>query len=106
MTATALDRHSDTRSVPLERKLPLLVLGLFTLVLAITLLVSYYEVRNSAMETASERLRGLGQVFGSIVEQQTATRLNLLRRVARDSAVQTAFAAPSRPLSPNAARAL
>ncbi len=94
------------RSVPLERKLPLLVLGLFALVLAATLAVSYYEVRTSAIETAGDRLRGVGQVFGSLVEQQTAGRLNLLRRVARDSAIQKVFRAPDRPLDPSAIRAL
>ncbi len=99
---------ADTRlrSVPLERKLPLLVLGLFALVLAATLAVSYYEVRTSAIETAGDRLRGVGQVFGSLVEQQTAGRLNLLRRVARDTSIQKAFRSPDRPLDQAALRAL
>ena len=84
------------QSLPLERKLPLLNLGLFGLVLAASLSTSYYEIRHSAELSAGERLAGLSQVLGSLVEQQTNARLVLMRRIARDSGVQRALRAPDR----------
>lgn len=93
-------------TLPLERKLPLVVLTLFSLVLAITLLVSYYEVRRAALDTANERVSGLGQAFGSIVEQQINGRLNVLRRTGRDTAVQAVFHSADHLYTPAAIRAL
>src|SRR5262245_5005442 len=93
-------------SLPLERKLPLLVLGLFTLVLATSLFVSYYEERRSAIEMAGERLEALGQGFAALLEQSTLQRLNLLRRASRDTAILAALATPGRPLSPGVKQAL
>jgi signal transduction histidine kinase len=84
------------RSLPLERKLPLLNLGLFGLVLAASLSTSYYEIRHSAELSAGERLAGLSQVLGSLVEQQTNARLVLMRRISRDSGVQRALRTPDR----------
>ena len=94
------------QSLPLERKLPLLVLGLFTLVLATSLLVSYYEERHAALEAAGERLAALGQAFAALSEQGATQRLVLMRRVARDTAVQNALRSPSKPLSSKAIQAL
>jgi len=84
------------RSLPLERKLPLLNLGLFGLVLAASLTASYYEIKHSAELSAGERLAGLSQVLGSLVETQTNARLALMRRIARDSGVQGALRTPDR----------
>jgi signal transduction histidine kinase len=84
------------RSLPLERKLPLVNLGLFGLVLATSLSASYYEIKHSAEVSAGERLVGLSQVLVSMVEQQTNGRLALMRRVARDTGVQHALRAPDR----------
>jgi signal transduction histidine kinase len=94
------------RSLPLERKLPLLVLGLFTFVLATSLLVSYYEERRSAVELAGERLAALSQAFAAIIEQGPNQRLTLMRRASRDTAIQNALRAPERPLSASARQAL
>ena len=94
------------QSLPLERKLPLLVLGLFTLVLATSLLVSYYEERHAALEAAGERLAALGQAFAALSEQGATQRLILMRRVAHDTSVQNALRSPSRPLSSKAIQAL
>ena len=94
------------RSLPLERTLPLLVLGLFSLVLAISLAASYYEVRHSAMQLAADRLSSLSKVVTSLLEQQMSTRFNLMRRVAKDTAVQRALKSPNKPVSPAAAEAL
>jgi signal transduction histidine kinase len=85
-----------SRSLPLERKLPLLNLGLFGLVLAASLSASYYEIRHSAELSAGERLLGLSQVLGSMVEQQINARLVLMRRIAHDSGVQRALRTPDR----------
>jgi signal transduction histidine kinase len=93
-------------SLPLERKLPLLVLGLFTLVLTTSLIVSYYEERHSAIQTAGERLAALGQAFAVIAEQGANQRLTLLRRAARDTAIRNALRSPTTPLSPGAERVL
>jgi signal transduction histidine kinase len=86
----------DSRSLPLERKLPLLNLGLFALVLAGSLSASYYEIRHSAELSAAERLSALSQVLSSLLEQQTNARLTLMRRLAHDSSVQNALRAPDR----------
>src|SRR4051812_21815752 len=92
------------RSLPLERKLPLLVLAMFAVVLAVSLAVSYVEIRRAAIESAGERLSSLGQSFGSIIEQQTNNRLTALRRVARDTAVQAALHTPSAAPTPGVIR--
>lgn len=86
----------SSRSLPLERKLPLLNLGLFGLVLAASLSASYYEIRHSAELSAGERLAGLSQVLASLLEQQTNTRLVLMRRIAHDSSIQSALRTPDR----------
>ena len=94
------------RSLPLERKLPLLVLAMFAVVLAVSLAVSYVEIRRAAIESAGERLSSLGQSFGSMIEQQTNNRLTALRRVARDTAVQAALHTPNAAPTPGVMRAL
>jgi signal transduction histidine kinase len=94
------------RTLPLERKLPLLVLGLFTLVLATSLVVSYYEQRRAAIELAGERLEALGQGFAALLQQGSLQRLNTLRRASRDTAIEQALRNPGRPLSPAAKQAL
>ena len=62
-----------------------------TLAQAISLAASYYEVRHSAMELAAERLTSLSKVLTSLMEQQSSSRLALMHRVARDSAVTHAL---------------
>jgi len=84
------------RSLPLERKLPLLNLGLFGLVLAASLSASYYEIKHSAQLSAAERLASLSTVLTSMVEQQTNARLASMRRVAHDAGVQRALREPDR----------
>jgi signal transduction histidine kinase len=104
---TAAQRMSGAgRGVPLERKLPLLVVALFALLFGASLAVAYYEQRHAAIETAGERLASIDRVFGSLIEQQNTGRIGLIRRVARDSAIRNQLRSPNRPLSPNAIRAL
>ncbi len=96
----------SARALPLERKLPLVVLGLFTIVFAVSLGASYVEIRRSALEAGGERLSALGQSFAAIVEQQTTVRLNAMRRAARDSAVQAALRTPDKAPSAAALKAM
>ncbi|MGE5101199.1 MAG: HAMP domain-containing protein, partial [Deltaproteobacteria bacterium] len=90
-----------SRSLPLERKLPLLNLGLFSLVLAASLSASYYEIKHSAEVSAGERLAGLSQALASLVEQQTNARILTMRHIAHDSGVQRALRTPD--VAPDAA---
>ena len=93
-------------SLPLERKLPLLILAILTLVLATSLAISYYEVRRSAQLSAGERLTRISQALASLMQQQTTARLNTMRRVALDTAVVNSFATPDREPSLAAKRAM
>src|SRR5215831_828895 len=109
MTDTPPAGSASTRfgnSLPLERKLPLLILAILTLILATSLAISYYEVRRSAELSAAERLSSLSRSLALMLQQQTATRLANLRRVAGDTVVQRAFAPPGRPSSRGAVKAL
>jgi signal transduction histidine kinase len=94
------------RSLPLERKLPLLVLALLTVVLGTSLLFSYYEIRAAAETSASARLNSLSQVIASTVQQPLAARLANMHRAARDTSVISALSAPSRALTKAAATSL
>src|SRR5215467_515863 len=93
-------------SLPLERKLPLLILAILTLILATSLAISYYEVRRSAELSASERLSNLSRSLASMQLQQIGVRLANMRRAAADTAIQRAFSTPGRPLSAGAVKVL
>ena len=84
----------------MERKLPLLILGLLAGALALWLLITYYEVRRSSEMAAEERLSTLARSVGQTLDQQIANRLNALRRLARDSSVTNALRTPGRNPSP------
>ncbi|HVX38702.1 MAG TPA: ATP-binding protein [Gemmatimonadaceae bacterium] len=97
---------SPLRELPLARKLPLLILSLLAVVLTISLALSYYEVRRSAELAAAERVSGLSQVLGSMVDAQIATRLALMSRAAHDPALDRALATPERDPDPTVHAAL
>src|SRR4051812_44364960 len=84
-----------SRSLPIERKLPLLILGVLAFVLAVSLGISYYAIRRSAVLAASERLTSLSRVLGPMVQGPITSRLPLMIRAAHDSAVIKAFADPN-----------
>lgn len=94
------------RSLPLERKLPLLIFGVLSLVLVLSVGMSYYEVRRSAETTAAERLGSLSRVLSSLVQTQMAGRLATMRRVAADTSLIKALRTPERPPSAAALAAL
>ncbi|HEY4305856.1 MAG TPA: ATP-binding protein, partial [Gemmatimonadaceae bacterium] len=82
------------------------MLGLFTLVLAISLAASYYEVRHSAIQLAGERLTSLSKVLTTFIEQQNNARVTAMHRVARDTAIRHTLATPGQPISASAQHAL
>jgi signal transduction histidine kinase len=104
--ATASQPAGSNGSLPLERKLPLLILAILTLVLGTSLAISYYEVRRSAQLSAADRLSHLSRSLASTIEQQTSQRLGTMRRIATDTAVQAAFSTPNRAPSAAAIRAM
>src|SRR5262247_707750 len=95
-----------TRSLPLERKLPLLILGVLAFVLTLSLGISYYAVRRAAVLSASERLTSLSHVLSTSVQQMINTRMSAMNRASGDTAIINAVRSPSRPLSEAAAVAL
>src|SRR6476469_638343 len=74
-------------SLPIERKLPLLILGVLAFVLALSLVISYYAIRRAS----------LSQVVASLYQQQTASRLTLMHRASSDTAILNALRHPDRP---------
>ena len=86
------------RSLPLERKLPLLIFGLLALALIVVLSITYYELRRSSLDAADERLVSLSHRLAQTSETQTSARLAQMRTLARDSAVVRALRMPTRPL--------
>ena len=60
--------NNDTRAaglsgLPLQRKIPLIVLALFGFVLGTGIVVSYFEVRHAAELAAADRLLSLSRVI-------------------------------------------
>jgi signal transduction histidine kinase len=94
------------RSLPLERKLPLLIFGVLSLILVLSVGVSYYEVRRAAQVSTGERLSSLSHVLASMSADPVTSRLALMRHVSADTAVAKALRTPDRPPSPEASRAL
>ena len=111
MTATTLPAPSfaervSTTQLPLERKLPILVLALFSVILGVWAIASYYETRHAAETAASERLSSFARIVGSTVEGLDNIRLAVLSSAAHDTAIASALRAPARALTPAAERAL
>ena len=111
VTATTVSAPSFAERVlpaqlPLERKLPLLLLILFAVILGAWAGASYYETRRAAEASASDRLSALARIVGNTVEGLNNMRVGALSTVAHDSAVQAALRSPERPLSSGAQRAL
>ena len=91
-----IPRPGFARSLPLERKLPLLILGLLAGALALWLLLTYYEVRRSSELAAEERLWTLARTVGQSLDQQATNRLNTLRRLAHEPSIIEALRTPGR----------
>jgi signal transduction histidine kinase len=66
----------------LEKKLPLLIGGLVTFAVVIGLLLVRYQLRQSALETAGERLEIVSAQLGDLTRESVASRRALLSSVA------------------------
>ena len=88
-------RLRSPSSLPLERKLPLMIFGVLAVVLATSLGVSYYEVRRAAELLAGDRLSSLSQSISSMFEMQIASRVVAMHRIAADTAVLHALRMPN-----------
>jgi signal transduction histidine kinase len=106
MANSGLTEPQLSRSLPLERKLPLLILGVLAFVLALSLGISYYAVRRSAIISASERLVSLSHVLTTFVQQQLSARTTAMERAAGDSSIIRALRNPNQTPGPEVARAL
>jgi len=82
--------------LPLQRKIPLIVLALFGFVLGTGIVISYYEVRHAAELAAADRLQSLSGAIASVAGAPVAQRVATMRRVAADTAIIDAFRDPSR----------
>ena len=83
-------------SLPIERKLPLLILGVLAFVLALSLVISYYAIRRSTQIAAGDRLASLSRVIAQLYQQQTAARLTLMQQASSDTAILNALRHPER----------
>jgi signal transduction histidine kinase len=95
-SAPTTNGRSLSSSLPLERKLPLLILGVLAFVLALSLVISYYAIRRSTQIAAGDRLASLAQVVAQLFQQQTAARLTLMHRASSDTAILNALRHPER----------
>lgn len=102
----SVSRDRARTSVPLERKLPLLIFGILSVVLAASVGLSYYEIRQAAEGSAAVRLSSVSGVLSSMMQQQTNSRLANMQRIAGDTAVASALRQPDRAPSPAALTAL
>lgn len=98
--------RTSPRDPPLERKLPLLVLALFGIILGAWAAASYYETRHSAEVAAAERLSTVARVVAGTFEQNLAARFTVMAPIARDTAVEAALRNPERPLPAGVQRSL
>ena len=92
--------------LPLQRKIPLIVLALFAFVLGTGIVVSYYEVRHAAELAAADRLKSLSGAIASVAAQPVTLRVQNLRRVAGDPAIIDALRHPDRAYGPDVRRAM
>ena len=79
---------SPGSSWSLERRLPLLILGLLTAVVVVFAVAAYREVRNSAVERTVARLESLSVELLSASIRASVTRVAALQEVAASTAIR------------------
>lgn len=79
------------RRLSLEQRLPLLITTLLSTVLAVSLLLTYREIKTSAVRASSERLHRLARQLAERGSAGMATRFLTLHRIAADSVVRRAL---------------
>ncbi len=87
-------------ALPLQRKIPLIVLALVAFMLGTGIVVSYYEVKHAAELAAADRLQSLSQVMASSASLPLTQRVVTMRHVASDTAIVEALRHPDRPSTP------
>src|SRR5262245_45327414 len=97
---------APSSSLPIERKLPLLILGVLAFVLALSLVISYYAIRRSTQIAAGDRLASLSQVVASLFQTQAAGRLTALHRASSDTVILNALRHPERANARSVSRAV
>ena len=100
------DRAAGLSGLPLQRKIPLIVLALFGFVLGTGIVVSYFEVRHAAELAAADRLQSLSQAIAQVAGQPLLLRTQALRRVAADTAIVEALRHSDRAASPAVRKAM
>jgi PAS domain S-box-containing protein len=83
------------RAWSLERKLPLLMTGVLTAMLALTLVVTYATLTRTATATAVERLQRAANELGTVAQASVAGQKARLVEVARDGAFRRALLMPA-----------
>lgn len=83
------------RNMPLERKLPLLVIAVLVATLATFVGLAYREVRHSAELAAGARIQTASRQLAALSSTSITGRAKLLREVAESPAVIRAVGAPS-----------
>lgn len=99
MDSSATEPHHlarpHMRGLSLARQLPLITAALLIAALAVSLGLSYQEIRHSAEIASAERLHRMNRQVATSVEQGIEARLATLRKVARDPVVAAAFLSPT-----------
>src|SRR6476646_2000488 len=89
-------RPGGLSGLPLQRKIPLIVLALFAFVLGTGIVVSYYEVRHAAELAAADRLKSLSGAIASVAGSPITQRVQNMRRIAQDPTIVDALRHPDR----------
>jgi signal transduction histidine kinase len=92
--------------LPLQRKIPLIVLALFAFVLGTGIVLSYYEVRHAAELAAADRLKSLSQAIASVAGTPLTQRVTNMRRVAADTTVVDALRNAGQPSEASVRKAM
>ena len=85
---------ADRRRGSLEWKLPLAICTVLLIVLTGFVVIAYYAVRRSAVDTADERLRNLTAQFSEMLSGEGPGAIASLRRIAARPEVQSYLSAP------------
>src|SRR5262245_60354468 len=73
-----------------------MIFGVLSLVFALSIGMSYYEVRHAVQLSAGERLSSLSRVLSSVIQTNSGGRINSMRAVAADTAIIKAMRTPDR----------
>ena len=75
----------------IERRLPLVMIGLLALILAVALALTYATLATSAQRAMATRVEGAAQQLGTLTEGAMSALRNRVRVVSRDTALRRAL---------------